>query len=90
MTEYPNSLKNLFQELDHYRVIEMKCVEDAEALKNFLKNNRDYDFLVGLNQEFDQIRVQILGKEEMPSLEEVISIIRSEEGRRSIMLESQF
>ena len=90
MTEYPNSLKNLFQELDHYRVIEMKCAEDAEALKNFLKNNRDYDFLVGLNQEFDQIRVQILGKEEMPSLEEVISIIWSEESRRSIMLESQF
>ena len=33
--------------------------------------------------------MQILGKEEMPSLEEVISIIMSEESRRAIMLEPQ-
>ena len=45
------------------------------------------DFLAGLNLEFDQVRVQILSKEEVPSLEETISIIRAEESRRNVMLE---
>ena len=89
VTEYANSLKNLWQELDHYRVFEMKCSEDAATLKNFIEKDRVYDFLAGLNPEFDQVRVQILGREEIPSLEETISLIRAEESRRSVMLEPQ-
>lgn len=46
-----------------------------------------YDYLVGLNQEYDQIRIQILGKEKVPRLNEVMVIIHSEE-RRSLMLET--
>ena len=67
----------------------MKCPDDAAILKNFIEKDRVYDFLAGLNPEFDQVRVQIIGKEEMPSLEETISLIRAEESRRDIMLESQ-
>ena len=73
MTECANSLKNLWQELDHYRVSEMKCLKDTTILKNFIEKDRVYDFLAGLNPEFDQVRVQILGKEE------TISLIRVEE-----------
>jgi hypothetical protein len=47
-----------------------------------------YDFLVGLNSEFDQVRIQILGKQEVPSFNEVIAIVRSEESRRSLMLDT--
>ena len=35
------------------------------------------------------MRVQILGKEEVPSLNETISLIRAEESRRGVMLEPQ-
>ena len=45
--------------------------------------------MAGLNPEFDQVRIQILGKEDTPSLEETISLIRAEESRRSVMLEPQ-
>uniref|UniRef100_A0A6N2MME0 Uncharacterized protein n=1 Tax=Salix viminalis TaxID=40686 RepID=A0A6N2MME0_SALVM len=38
--------------------------------------------------EFDQVRVQILGKEFMLSLNEVFSLIRAEEGRRTVMVET--
>lgn len=48
---------------------------------------RIFEFLAGLNMEFDQVRVQILGKDTMPSLNEVFSLIRAEEGRRTVMLE---
>ncbi|KAJ0103610.1 hypothetical protein Patl1_05363 [Pistacia atlantica] len=89
VTEYANLLKNLWQEMDHYRCIEMKCSDDAAALKNFIEKDRIYDFLTGLNVEFDQVRVQVLGKEDLPSLNETISIINAEESRRGVMLYSQ-
>ena len=89
VTEYANLLQNLWQELDQYQVIEMKCPDDARILKSFIEKDRVYDFLAGLNPEFDHVRIQILGKEHTPSLEETISLIRAEESRRSVMLEPQ-
>ena len=38
--------------------------------------------------KFDPVKVQILGKEFMPSLNEVFSVIRAEEGRRTVMMEA--
>ncbi|GAV92026.1 LOW QUALITY PROTEIN: hypothetical protein CFOL_v3_35410, partial [Cephalotus follicularis] len=88
VTEYDNTLQNLWQELYHYRVFEMKCPKDAATLKIFIEE-RVYDFLAGLNPEFDQVTIQILRKEEIPSLEETISLIQAKESRRGIMLEPQ-
>ena len=61
--------------------MKMKCIEHALQTR-FVEKERTYDFLVGLNMEFDAVRVQILDKEDLPSLNEVISIVRAEEGRR--------
>ena len=89
VTEYANSLQSLWQELYHYQCIKTKCSEDAAILKSFIEKDRVYDFLAGLNVEFDQVRVQILGKDEIPTLNETISLIRAEESRRGVMLEGQ-
>ncbi|KAK0574856.1 hypothetical protein LWI29_030147 [Acer saccharum] len=88
VTEYANALQNLWQELDHYRCIAMKCSDNAATLKQVIEQDRVYDFLAGLNVEFDQVRIQILGKDMLPSLNAVISIVRAEESRRSVMLQS--
>ncbi|XP_040955857.1 uncharacterized protein [Gossypium hirsutum] len=88
ITEYSNLLQSLLQEMDHYQRIQMNCSEDAALLKRFVEKNRIYDFLAGLNVEFDAVRVQILGKEELPSLNETIAIVRAEEGRRGVMVEN--
>ena len=53
-----------------------------------VERERIFEFLAGLNMEFDQVRVQILGKESMPSLNEVFSLIKAEEGRGTVMVES--
>ena len=53
VTEYANQLKALWQELDHYKVIKTKCPEDAAVLKDFINQDRVYDFLVELYLEFD-------------------------------------
>ncbi|XP_034693588.1 uncharacterized protein LOC117920265 [Vitis riparia] len=89
VTEYANQLKSLWQELDHYKVIKTKCPEDAAILKDFIEQDRVYDFLVGLNPEFDQVRIQILGKQEVPCFNEVVALIRGEESRRCLMLNPQ-
>lgn len=66
----------------------MCCSEDVAILKQFVEKDRIYDFLAGLNSKFDAVRVQILGREDLPSLNETISIIRVEEGWRSVILET--
>jgi len=38
--------------------------------------------------EFDAVRVQILGKADLSSLNEAISIVHAKEGRRGVMLET--
>ena len=88
ITEYANILQILWQELDHYQSLKMKCSEDTALQRRFVEKERIYDFLAGLNLEFDPVRVQILGKDKLPSLNEVISIIRAEEGRRGVMLDN--
>ena len=60
VTEYANQLKALWQELDHYKVIKTKCPEDATVLKDFIEQDIVYDFLVGLNLKFDQVRSRFL------------------------------
>ncbi|KHN39708.1 hypothetical protein glysoja_040575, partial [Glycine soja] len=87
VTEYANQLKSLWMKLDHYRVIKARCSEDSVILKEYIEQDRVYDFLVGLNSEYDQVQIQILGKEKVPRLNEVIAIIQSEESRRELMLE---
>ena len=76
-------LKNLWQ----YGCIKTKCPENVAILKNYIEEDWVYDFLVGLNTEFDQVRVQIPSKK-LPTLNETISIIQVEESR-SVMLEPQ-
>lgn len=87
VAKYANMLQNLWHELDHHRVIEIRRSEDAMILKNLLKRIIFFIFyFVGPNAEFDQIRIEILGKEDVPSLNEVISLTQSEESQRGIML----
>lgn len=40
----------------------MDCSEDVDRLKQFVDKDRVYKFLIGLNQEFDKVKVQTSGK----------------------------
>ena len=80
-------MQTLWQELDHYQCLKLKCIEDATVHRKFVEKERTYDFLAGLNIKFDVVRVQILSKVDLPSLNEVISLVCAEEGRRGVVLE---
>ena len=43
--------------MDHHRVIKMKNNDDGATLKAFIEKDRTYNFLMGLNVEYDQVRV---------------------------------
>ena len=73
-------------ELDQYRIIKSKCSKDTATLKEYIEQDRVYDFLVGLNPEYDQVRVKILGQKTIPGINEVVATVRSEESRRGLML----
>ncbi|GAV78690.1 hypothetical protein CFOL_v3_22155 [Cephalotus follicularis] len=45
-----------------------------------------YDFLTGLNLDYDQVRVQVLGRDPFPTLEEAYNLIQHEERRRNSMM----
>ncbi|XP_052175351.1 uncharacterized protein LOC127790104 [Diospyros lotus] len=64
----------------------MKCSEDVATITAIFERDRVVEFLVDLNADFDQVRVQVLGKDKIPSLNEVFTIVRSEEYRRIAML----
>ena len=69
--------------------LQIKCSEDAAMLRKFVEREQIFEFLVGLNVEFDQVQVQVLGKEDLSSINEVFSIIRVEEGRWGVLIDSQ-
>ena len=60
----------------------MVCTKDAATLTFVLEGDRIVEFLASFNPEYDQVRVQILGKEKLSSVNEVFFMIRSEEHRR--------
>ncbi|XP_030518235.1 uncharacterized protein LOC115731700 [Rhodamnia argentea] len=89
VTEYYNLKRGLWLEIDHNLNIQMRCVEDTNTLRNHMERDRIFEFLAGLNANYDQIRVQILRKKRLSSLNEVFSTVRGEESRQTVMLEYQ-
>ncbi|KAI4350951.1 hypothetical protein L6164_005353 [Bauhinia variegata] len=86
VTEYYNLLTNLWQEMDMYR--KLKVSEDTQAILRERKQDRVFEFLASLNEAFDHVRVQILGRETLPNLNETLYLTRGEESRRDVMLDS--
>ncbi|KAL2327646.1 hypothetical protein Fmac_021073 [Flemingia macrophylla] len=86
VSEYYGILNGLWIELDQYQTIKM-CKTDAAAHAEAVERGRIFKFLHGLNHEYDPIRVQILGREKLPSLSEVFFMVRGEETRRVVMLD---
>ncbi|KAJ1400287.1 hypothetical protein SESBI_29671 [Sesbania bispinosa] len=66
VTDYNSVLNGLWIELDQYQNLKMKCT--TATLTEFIDRAWIFKFLSGLNSEFDPIRIQILGKEKLPSL----------------------
>jgi len=56
---YVHRLRALWQELDHYHNFQIACAIDAMKIQKMVEEGRIYEFLAGLNVEYDKIRVKI-------------------------------
>lgn len=76
--EYATLSRNWWQKLGQYRNLTIECSKDATVLKKLVEKARAYQFMIVPNEEYDQVRVQILIKEEMSSLNEIMFLVSAE------------
>ena len=85
VTQYYSSLVRLWQQIDLYDVHSWTCHTDALYFKQVIEKDRCYDFLLGLNDTFEDIRGRVMGIKPLPTLEDAFNIIRNEESRKALM-----
>ncbi|GAV62988.1 UBN2_3 domain-containing protein [Cephalotus follicularis] len=88
VSQYYFTLKALWHELDFYGKYIAACSTDITSYTSWENEIRVYDFLGGLNMDFDQICAHNLSTDPLPSLESAFSIVHSEDIRRSAMHQS--
>jgi hypothetical protein len=81
VVEYVSELKRFWSDLDYYDPIELECGKCIEKLSKWTEKRRVRDFLNGLNPKFENRRAALYGSGKLPSLEQAISAIISEETR---------
>lgn len=61
----------MWDKLEHYTTFRFAYVKDTIEYKKHVKNIHIFEFLVGLNSKYEQVRALILGKDPLLSLNEV-------------------
>ncbi|KAH9716002.1 hypothetical protein KPL71_021292 [Citrus sinensis] len=70
LSKFYGELIEIFRELDHRDKVVMKDPEDVVIYRRSVERLRVHIFLAGLDEEFDQVRGEILRKDIIPDLEE--------------------
>lgn len=83
ISQYFSELTGLWQELDYFQDFQADCSGDAAKFQKLIAKERIYDFFAGLDPEYYQIRVKVLGKDHLPSLQQAYSYVQQEKSRRS-------
>jgi len=69
----------LWQELDQLKHRVWRDAEDAATHRRDLEEERLFEFLVGLNPVYEDIRGRLLGRIPLPSVPEAFALLRDEE-----------
>lgn len=73
------------EEVDHSKIYKPVCQADGVSYKEKVERNRIFEFLVGLNYNFELVRVNILSRDTLPSLNEVYAFVQSEESKKHVI-----
>jgi len=87
VTEYFNTLLELWHEMDMFYTLSWEAPADSTQYNKMIEKDRIFDFLHGLNPDLDEVRGRILGTKPLLSLKEVFSEVRREESRQKVMLQ---
>ncbi|KAI5324577.1 hypothetical protein L3X38_033650 [Prunus dulcis] len=87
VAKYYSELTEIFQELDQLSPSTMEHPKDIETRRKEVDRLLVYIFLAGLDNNFDQIRGEILRMEPKPELEAAYAHIKRESNRQGTMSE---
>ncbi|GAV79606.1 hypothetical protein CFOL_v3_23071, partial [Cephalotus follicularis] len=77
-----------WQQLDAYRTHRLSIPTELITFQKDIEKERVYDFLARLNPDYDQVPVQVLGRDPFPTLEEAYNLIQHAERRHISMMPS--
>ena len=83
---YFNQLDKYWQELDAFDDLEWHCTEDSIKYAKKVEKERTYEFLAGLNDEYDDVHSRIIGMKPLPSTDGAFAEVRKEQSWRKVML----
>jgi Retrotransposon gag protein len=86
VTEYFSELNNMWEQMDLFDPLTMKCTEDALFFENWLNKRRIFHFLAGLNPEFEPTRQSLWQRILLPILRDAFGAVVQEESKRKAML----
>ncbi|XP_019052206.1 PREDICTED: uncharacterized protein LOC109114308, partial [Nelumbo nucifera] len=86
LVAYFSTLKSLWQEIDLIEAVTWDNPNDAETYRKLVEKNRVFEFLTGLNPEYDITKQNILSKESV-SLSQAYALVSSEESRRQVQVQ---
>ncbi|KAK3226014.1 hypothetical protein Dsin_005876 [Dipteronia sinensis] len=85
-TIYFASLTRLWQDLDMFYDHKLKDLGDGVYFQKVTENSRIFKFLASLSVKFDEVRGRIIGRQPLPSLNDVFAEVRRGESRQIVML----
>ncbi|KAF3771707.1 hypothetical protein EJ110_NYTH58620 [Nymphaea thermarum] len=85
VADFYAALKSKWEDFDYHSDDIWSCPQDQMHYMTKEWENRIFLFLAGLNDEFENIRSQILNSEESFSIEDVYSRVEAEEQRRLVI-----
>ncbi|KZV41946.1 hypothetical protein F511_32079 [Dorcoceras hygrometricum] len=68
VTAYFTKLTRLWQQLDMFELFDWKYPQDKQRYKSIIEQRRLFKFLLGINNDLDDVRGRILGINPLPSL----------------------
>ncbi|XP_019051660.1 PREDICTED: aminopeptidase M1-like [Nelumbo nucifera] len=83
LATYFSTLKSLWQEIDLIEAVTWDTPNGAETYGKLVERNRVFEFLTGLNPEYDITKQNILSKESV-SLSQAYALVSSEEIKRQV------
>ena len=83
---YFGKLSMLWKEIDRRMPNPMICSQDITTFNNIIQRQRLYQFLIGINENLDKERRDLLHMDPLPTVDVAYATIRWEISRRRIMI----
>ncbi|KAL5746111.1 hypothetical protein ACOSP7_027257 [Xanthoceras sorbifolium] len=71
VTQFYNTLTKYWQQIDAFEKHKWKCANDGLLYKEIVEQKIIFKFLLGLNQNLDAVRGQVLAAKPLPNIREV-------------------